>query len=817
MRELPAGTVTFLFTDVEGSTRLLHELGDGYAEVLAEHRRVLRDAFARHGGVEVDTQGDAFFVAFGKASEALAAASEARSVLEEGPIRVRMGVHTGEPLVTDEGYVGIDVHRAARIAAAGHGGQILVSQSTRDLVGAESVRDLGEHRLKDLTAPERIYQLGKGDFPPLKSLNATNLPVASNPLVGREHELRELQGLLRDSVRLVTLTGAGGSGKTRLSLQVAAELLEDFPGGVFFVPLAGVRQPDLVQSTIAATVGVHDTTELRDRKALLVVDNFEHLLDAAPTVSALLASAQDARVLVTSRAPLRVEGEHEYPIEPLPDVDALDLLTQRARAVRPDFQPDETALEICRRLDGLPLALELAASRLRSLGSRALLDRLEHRMSILTGGRRDVPERQRTLRATIEWSYDLLSGELQRLFPRLAVFATFSADAAEAVAGATVDDLDGLVEASLLKPVREDRFLMLETIREFAAEGLQSQEAAELQRTHAEYYASLAVTLRSSALRGPALAQGQMFEAEQDNLRAALEHFLEFGPNETALELVDVLWLHWMSRGQLEEGQRWTERALEKAAPEPTQALSEVVGALGDFLRFRGELHQALSVKERALALARELDHASGIAATLHDLAGVLAQLGEFDRARRLAEEGLALRRELGDPTGIAHGLDGLGDVALFEGDYDSASRIYAEIAEIYATHDANSTQHAIGLFGWGDCLRRCGRQDEARERLRQALSLARELKLRQHVNGMLYAAAELSLSRSPERAAILIGAAEAVTAESGFGLFDPAECERIGVAVRGRLGDARYETAHAEGAALSADDGISLGLESLG
>jgi non-specific serine/threonine protein kinase len=309
-----------------------------------------------------------------------------------------------------------------------------------------------------------------------------------------------------------------------------------------------------------------------------------------------------------------------------------------------------------------------------------------------------------------------------------------------------------------------------------------------------------------------------MFESEEDNFRLALSHFIDVGPSERALELVDALWLYWMSRGQLEEGQQWTEQALENAGPEPTPLLGEVVGALGDFLRFRGDLQGAVQVKERALAIAREIDYESGTAAGLHDLAGLLAQLGEFERARELAEEGLALRRKLDVPTGIAHGLDGLGDVALFEGDYEEASRIYGEIAAIYATHDTGSTQHAIGLFGWGDCLRRCGRQEEAREKLRMAVSLARRLKLRQHVNGMLYAAAELALSDSQNarRAAALIGAADAVTLESGFGLFDPAECERIAAEVRGRLGPARYEVGYAEGAALGADEGMLLALESL-
>ena len=427
------------------------------------------------------------------------------------------------------------------------------------------MRDLGEHRLKDLAGRCGSFSSATDDF---RRLDQSEPDEPSGPPRIRSSvgnvELAELQSTphdppARDPDRSRRL------GQDSLGLQTAAELVEGVSRRRLLRAACRRRHPDLVQPTIAATIGVHDTTELRDRKALLVVDNFEHLLDAAPTVSALLAVAQNVRVLVTSRAPLRVDGEHEFPIEPLPEVDAVDLLTQRARAVRPDFKPDETALEICRRLDGLPLALELAASRLRSLGSRALLDRLEHRMSLLTGGRRDAPERHRTLRATIEWSYDLLNPVQQRLFSRLAVFATFSAAAAAAVADATVDDLDELVEASLLKPMHEDRFLMLETIREFAAERLRPQEGSESRRRHADRVLRIpSCNARPSALHGSALAQAQIFEAEEDNLRAALGHSLESGPNEVALDLVDALWLHWMSRGQLEEGQQWTERALEK-------------------------------------------------------------------------------------------------------------------------------------------------------------------------------------------------------------------------------------------------------------
>ena len=378
--DFPSGTVTFLFTDVEGSTKLLNELGDAYADVLGEHRRVLRDAFARHGGVEVDTQGDAFFIAFGRANDALAAAGDAQEALSSGRLGVRMGLHTGEPLLTEEGYVGIDVHRAARIAAAGHGGQILISQSTRDLVRGDRLRDLGKHRLKDLTAPERIYQLGDSTFPPLKTLDRTNLPTAATPLVGRERELAELTEL-----------GAGGSGKTRLALQVAAELADEFRDGVFFVPLAPVQDAALVASTIAQATGVSGLDDLRELEVLVVVDNLEHLLPSVSELSSLLAGAANMTMLVTSRVRLRVAAELEYPLEPFAEDEAIEFFVERARAVKRDVRRDPSVAEICRRLDGLPLALELAASRVKVLDPSLLLERLGRRLPVLTGGARDAP------------------------------------------------------------------------------------------------------------------------------------------------------------------------------------------------------------------------------------------------------------------------------------------------------------------------------------------------------------------------------------------------------------------------------------------
>ncbi len=423
-RDLPSGTVTFLFTDVEGSTQLLHELGDEhYAEALDEHRRVIRDAC--HEGVEVDTQGDAFFVAFPTAPAALEAAAQASTELASGPIRVRMGIHTGTPHVGEEGYVGVDVHRAARIAACGHGGQVLVSASTASLVGAGRLRDLGEHRLKDLGAAEHIYQLGDEDFPPLASLHQTNLPVPSTPFLGRAEELSDVVGLLsRDDVRLLTLTGAGGTGKTRLALQAAAEVADGYPHGVWWVPLAVLRDPELVRAATEQALGAtSDLVEhIGDRRMLLLFDNFEHVVEAASGVARLLADCPALDVLVTSREPLHLTGEQEYPVPPLRPEEGVDFFLARARAVEPDFAADQVVPEICRRLDELPLALELAAARVKALSAAQILERLEQRLPLLTGGASDLPERQRTLRATIEWSHELLSAEEQRLFARLAVF-----------------------------------------------------------------------------------------------------------------------------------------------------------------------------------------------------------------------------------------------------------------------------------------------------------------------------------------------------------------------------------------------------------
>ena len=388
--DLPTGTVTLLFTDVAGSTKLLHELGDGgYAEALATHRRVIREACARHHGVEVDTQGDAFFFAFGDAPAAFTAAAELTEALSSGPVQVRIGLHTGTPLVSDEGYVGVDVHRAARIAASGHGGQVLVSESTASLVDGD-LRDLGEHRFKDLLAAERVYQLGSHEFPPITSLRRTNLPIAAWPLVGRERELAEIRSLVVDGRRLVTLTGPGGSGKTRLALQAAADLSEDFRDGTFFVALAPLRDSQAVHSTVAEAVGLRPDDDLvgwlASRRVLLVLDNLEHLEGIAAIISELLVG--EVVVLATSRASLHLSAERELPVEPLPDEAAVELFVSRAAAAGRHLAADETVAAVCRRLDNLPLAIELAAARAKLLPPVALLQRLDEALPLLAGGAR---------------------------------------------------------------------------------------------------------------------------------------------------------------------------------------------------------------------------------------------------------------------------------------------------------------------------------------------------------------------------------------------------------------------------------------------
>ncbi len=734
MRELPGGTVTFLFTDIEGSTKLLHELGDGYADALSEHRRALRDAFAAHGGVEVDTQGDAFFVAFSRARDALAAASEGQQSLGTGPIRVRMGVHTGEPIVTEEGYVGLDVHRAARIAAVGHGGQVLVSQSTRELAGADGLRDLGEHRLKDLTAAERIYQLGDGEFPPLKSLNQSNLPVQPTPFVGREKELGEVLALLRaPTTRLLTLTGSGGSGKTRLAVQAAAEVVDEHEHGVWWVPLQAVREPDRVGAAIGSALGAREELagHIGSRRMLLVLDNFEQVAEAAPELGELLAACPALRLLVTSRELLRLAAEREYAVPPLVEQEAVGFFLSRARAARPGFEPDEHVLPICRRLDHLPLALELAAARVKALSTAQILERLEHALPLLTGGARDLPERQRTLRGAIAWSHDLLTEEEQEAFRRLGIFSGgWTLDAAEQVAGAELDTLQSLVEKSLVR-FDEERYSLLETIREFAHEQLDDAgELEEARRRHLDCYRALAEAEDTSAEAGYGNRSRRLL-ADQENLRAAIDWAVAADDRVGATELMVLLENFWVSTDPFEGARRFDE-LLSAPGELPTRLRARALRCYAGSLWLSGEYERSHPLNEESLGLFRELEDDEGIAVLLHRLGiSTLVYLKDPAKARELLDEGLEHFRRAGLERGESEVLGGLGYVSREEGDREAALDLFSRAAE-QAAQTGFAWWEVGMLAAMAEVLIELDRLDEAESATRRELELARAIGDRQ-------------------------------------------------------------------------------------
>jgi predicted ATPase len=712
--DLPSGTVTFLFTDVEGSTRLLHELGtEGYAEALAQHRRVIRETCTAERGVEVDTQGDAFFFAFPTAPGALAAASAFTEMLASGPIKVRVGLHTGTPLLTEEGYVGGDVHRAARIAAAGHGGQVLVSSSTAKLAEGE-LRDLGEHRLKDLSAPERIYQLGDGGFPPLKSLYRTNLPVPATPFLGRERELEEVVDLLA-STHLLTLTGPGGTGKTRLALQAAAEASESFPDGVYWVPLAPLRDPALVLATAGQILGSKNglAEHIADKSLLCLFDNFEQVVQAAPELAALVGACPNLGILVTSRERLRVGGEQTYPVPELAEADGAALFFARARGVDPSFRQTPAVDELCVRLDELPLAIELAAARTALFSPEQLLERLSARLDLLKG-ERDADPRQQTLRATIEWSYDLLSEDEQRLFARLAVFAGgCTYEAAEEIAGADPDTLQSLLDKSLVRKRDSKvgpRHWMLETIREYAAEKLEaSGEADALRRRHAAFFLDLADEGTIIAMDATWVDR---MDVEVDNVRSALDVAAATGQTQRALSASASLHDFWFTRGYLAEMRGRLESAL-AADPEPTSARclallaaskAGVVGgtnaparqhveeglsiaySLGDpYLIALARLYdawlltederwsEALAILDEVIPVFRDLDAWDVAIPANRTRAWMYEELGDMDRFWLLTEENLEHSRAHGHRRIEARALGALYDKAEREGRYDEA------------------------------------------------------------------------------------------------------------------------------------------------
>jgi predicted ATPase/class 3 adenylate cyclase len=816
VQDLPGGKVTFLFTDIEGSTRLLDELGDhSYVEVLAAHRRTLREAFTRHGGVEVDTQGDSFFVAFAHAHDALAAAAEAQATLEGGPVRVRMGVHTGEPQVTAEGYVGIDVHRAARVMAAGHGGQVLISESTRTLAGSKFVlRDLGPHRLKDVTAPQRLFQLGDAEFPPLKTLNATNLPVASSPLIGRERELEELVGLLTNGTRLVTITGPGGTGKTRLALQAAAELTDSFLDGVFWVPLVGIVDPNLVLPTIAQTIGAGGRLGeyVRAKEVLLLLDNAEHLAAAAPEVAELLTHAPTLRLLVTSRAPLHVSAEHQYPLQPLRPTDAVTLFVDRARRVGRQVESGDTIDAICRRVDGLPLAIELAAARTRLLPPEALLERLDHALPLLTGGARDAPERQRTLKATIEWSYDLLDDEARRVFIGLSVFTgTFALHAAEQICDADIESLSALVDLALAKALDSSRLLLLETVREYGiARAEEVGSARELRDRHCDYYLRLAAEAVPD-LRGrdpgPAIAR---VAEELPNIRAALSHVALSDPDRALRVAVD-LGLFWNARSPYEPLALLEQ--LYRSDLEPPLRF-EALGALAFFAMDAEQLTKADRYSAEHVALARSLGDPRAIASALPVASLLARRKGDTVGADRMTAEGVELARTLGDDSMIARLYWYRGAAELEFG--DAATGLGWCERSLEVSESAGDRQRiAWARFSISDAQCRLGRWKPARESLQPVVTFAHEAEeWKLLANSLDLLAGVAAATGDSSKAARLRGAADhlwtAMSVPLEIAYRPPHLEEAIGTA-RSALGDEVFERDTRLGAAMSLDEAVGL------
>jgi predicted ATPase/class 3 adenylate cyclase len=711
MHELPAGTVTMLFSDIEGSTVLLGRLGDRYRDTLAAQRAIMRAAISASGGHEIGTEGDSFFVVFASAADAVVCCLAAQRALAAHPwpggvaVRVRMGLHSGEPARHQDGYVGMDVHRAARIAAAAHGGQVVLSDATRLLVAARlpdgvSVRDLGLHRLKDLPVPERVYQLVAAglaeDFPPLKSLGAAaSLPVPPTALVGREEDIERLHAILAGpGSRLVTLTGAGGIGKTRLAVQAAAGLADEFPDGLWWVGLAPVSGAEQVLGAIAQVLGVREEegaglerallARFEGRRMLVVLDNAEHLLPGlADVVIRLLAASDRLVVLATSRERFQLSAEHVVPVPPLPADDAVALLRERTAAAGVPVDQSPVLGRLCERLDRLPLALELAAARLRLFSPAQLLDRIDSRLDLFTGPR-DAEPRHRTLRATIEWSHDLLAGPEQALFRRLAVFAAdCTLDAAQSVCQPEPGALDGLLDKCLV--VREDdapepRFGMLESIRDFAAERLAADgEGPALRPRHAGYFRALAEQM-DAALRAGEPEEGPVavLAADIGNLRAAVEFGLQAGDTQLVREITAALHMYWDVRGLYSEARSWQDRALAVTDVRDVTR-RRLLSAQACTARVQGDYMAAQAASDEAAALAMALAGETDLYESLRARASAARSRDDLRTAGALLQEALSVALAAGNGVGTSSCRLGLTRMANEQGRHDEADDLLAE------------------------------------------------------------------------------------------------------------------------------------------
>ena len=871
MPELPTGTVTFLFTDIEGSTRLVDQLGDGFPAVLNAHHALLRQAIRAHDGIEVSTEGDAFFAVFPSATSAVRATADAQRALarsdwpEGTQIRVRMGLHTGEGLLGGDNYVGMDVNRAARISAAGHGGQVVISEATRALVEPAlpegiGLRDLGEHRLKDLPAPEHLFQLViptlPQDFPALRTLDAsrTNLVAAETPLIGRDHELNELSELL-DKTRLLTLTGPGGIGKTRLSQELGDRSLAGFKDGVYFVPLETIAERPPAAVAIGQAVGTPAAAksdpedalidQIAQRQLLLILDNFEQLTVAAPLVARMLAAALKLRVVVTSRVPLHLSGEQEYPVAPLPvpgaddhqnaeelsGIEAVALFVERARRVRPDFRlTDENAGAvggICRRLDGLPLAIELAAARVKLFSPAVILERLEVALPLLAGGGIDLPARQRTLRGAIDWSYDLLTEQERALFRRLSAFSGgCSVEAAEAITvldrDADLDILDGiaaLVDHSLVRPSSESssepRFEMLQLIREYAGGRLvDASEAPVIRERHADWFLKLAERASPDLERGAELGWLNRLTSEHDNLRAALRWSIETRHSEIGLRIATALWRFWQQRGHTREAREWFERlmpAADEAAALDQGILAAAHTAAGGIVYWQDKLAEAEYHYQAAYAIDLRDGQAARVADDVYNLAFVSMLGYDLPTARERFTKAAELFAAAGQTDRLADSTAAHGALELRAGNLELARDLLEEGRRLH-TEQGNVARTTDNTMVLSNIYFRLGDPSRAREYLRLALGPIRQMNDHARLPLLLDLAAAMAVSEGrPDEALRLAAASAKRRATMGGGTpnfvvnVDDVSAEAR-AALAERDGPRAVDTARAEGERLDED-----------
>jgi predicted ATPase/class 3 adenylate cyclase len=820
-RSLPTGIVTFLFTDIEGSTRLLQASAADYPQILEEHARRIRRAISERGGVEVSTEGDAFFAVFTSPTDAVGAAVAAQRALAEPigaqglVVRVRMGMHTGRGLLGGDNYAGLDVNRAARIATAGHGGQVLLSEATRGLVDRElppgvGIRDLGEHHLKDLDATERIFQLTIEDlpdaFPPLRTKRPGNIAPSATSFVGRAAEIAAVAALL-DEARVVTLTGPGGAGKTRLALEVARTVGDRFEDGAFVVELDLIREPKLLASTMTRALGLALKDEdvmgalkewLSDRRLLIVLDNFEQVIVAAPIVADLVAAAPQLRIIVTSRAPLRIYGEQEFPVPPLglPDpahlpslerlgqYEAVALFISRARAVRPDFAVTNdnapAVAALCARLDGLPLAIELAAARTKLLPPDAILRRLSTRLDVLSSGAVNLPERQRTLRGAIAWSYDLLDDPARRLLERVSVFGGgCDLEAAERVCDPEhelgtdiLDGLAGLVDSSLMRQDEthgEPRFGLLETIREYGLERLEERgERPATSERHAAWVADVCEAAEEGLSFGDDSAYRRI-EADYANVQAALRWALDADAAAPALRIVASVWRYWQRAGLLEEGRWWTTEALRlSGATDRTSARGRALASLGSIAYWGGDHPGTRAAYEESLAVLREVGDQPGIARGIFNLAFAELMDGHTERAMILMGDALDRFRAIGIRNWILEATASIGFLETLNGDFDAAE---AHIRETIDLSEPGSVRVADAWTMLAQLERRRGNWDAARQATSEAFRLLKDSRDRTLSVGLAEMRGALEVAAGNTELGLLIyAAARAMRERTGGG-----------------------------------------------